>query len=556
MIPPEFFHWGVITLSALVAGIACVLSPRRDRVVLWLACATLVAHALLYWRFTVDDAFITLRFARSWLHGLGPVFQAGPRVEGVTSLGWTALIALAGLLGAPLEAAAKVLGLAAAAATLPAVHAITLRLTGRPRLAAAATLVLALNPLYASWTVAGMETPLFAALVTWAIRARLERRRVLGLPLDALLFGFSVWIRPEGFLVGALALLSLVADGGPGRRRAALEWVITASAVSVPFWAWRWSYFGAFFPNTFYAKMPDAGLRFAAGARSLLDFTIELGPWAWIPLAASLLRLRAAGAPERFAWLLLGSFLAYVAWSGGDVLHLRFFVHVMPLAAALWASGLGLLLPPWRRAERVTGPPPPGRSRPAPAPLERPTPAAARTAFAAVLVVLACAAGAARHSRALRSPLQFGPGYVVNNARNVQEVNLPLGEWLRAHARPDARLATWDIGGIGWASRLPILDLYGLTDQTLGHMIHDRAPLASRADYVLAARPELIVTYARADGPVWSWLAPAADSIEARYSLHSLWQANTGGYWLVLLARNDVSLPPLAVAQEARPATR
>jgi hypothetical protein len=272
----------------------------------------------------------------------------------------------------------------------------------------------------------------------------------------------------------------------------------------------------------------------------LLDLGIELGPWTWLPLAASLLRLRRPRAPERLPWLMLGAFFAYVAWTGGDVLHLRFYVHVLPLVVALWSAGLATMLAPFAADERrvVRGAPPSPRR----------LPLAARAALAVLPAALACALGAVRFARATSTRAQFGPGYVVNNARNVQQVGLPLGEWLRTHAHPSMRIATWDIGGIGWASQLPILDLYGLTDPVIAHLIHDRAPLERRIDYVLQAQPELLVTYARKDGPEWSWLAPAADTIMTRYHYHSLWQAQTSGYWLVLLARNDVELPRIAAA--------
>jgi arabinofuranosyltransferase len=544
--PPLLSAWGPVLAPALAAG-ALVLSPRpRERVVLALACAAFVAHAWLYWSFTVDDSFITFRFARSWIEGLGPVYQAGPRVEGITSFGWMALLAAAGRLGLGIEPAAKWLGILAAASTLPATHAMVKQLTGSRRLALAAALLLALNPLFASWSVAGMDTPLFAALLVWATWARLADRRVRGVPLCAALLGLSVWIRPEGFLFGTLVWLSLLAERRPGVVRAAAVWALTATAVALPFWLWRWSYYGAFFPNTFYAKMPDVALRVAAGVQALRDFALDSGPWTWMPLAASLVRLPARNARERLPWALLASFLVYVVWSGGDVLHLRFFVHVMPLVTVLWAAGLASLLEPFLHAHDPATP----RGEPsAPGPVPRPL--ATRLATAALLVAAACALGAAGHARATRSHAQLGAGYVVNNARNVQQVGLPLGEWLRTNAPAGSRLATWDIGGVGWSSRLPILDLYGLTDAAIAHHIHERAPIEERIAYVLDARPELVVTYAREDGPVWSWLAPAADTILARYRYHSVWRAHSGGYRLVLLERKDLALPALASAEPA-----
>src|SRR5437879_2509469 len=60
-----------------------------------LAAFTLfAAQCFLYRRFTIDDAFITYRHALHLAHGLGPVMNPGERVEGVTSLPWTAAIAL------------------------------------------------------------------------------------------------------------------------------------------------------------------------------------------------------------------------------------------------------------------------------------------------------------------------------------------------------------------------------------------------------------------------------------------------------------------------------
>jgi hypothetical protein len=530
--------WGLVLLFTLAAAVRAVFLPARGRDVLFFACAAFGAHAALYWPLTVDDSFITFRFARSWIEGVGPIYQPGSHVEGFTSFGWMALLALAGRLGLDVVLAAKVIGMLAAASTLPAAHAIALRLTGRPRLALAAALVLALNPLFAAWSVAGMEAPLFAALVAWGVWARLENRTVAGVPLDAALFGLSVWIRPEGFLFGTVVFLALLLERRPGTARAATYWAFTATTFALPFWGWRWGYYGAFFPNTFYAKMPDLQLRLAAGARALLDFAIELGPWVWIPLLASLARLRSPAAPERFPWFVLACFFAYVGWTGGDVLHLRFFVHVLPLVMALWAAGLDTLLSPLA-----------ARLRPARAPSKRvtaprPTPIRVRVLLAVVLVAAGCALGMFRDRRAFGSRVQFGPGYVVNNARNVSEVNLPLGRWLHDHAPPGSRVATWDIGGIGWTSRLPILDLYGLTDVAIAHLIHDHAPVSSRIHYLLAARPELLVTYARVNGPDWSWLTPAADSLMAHYHYHSLWQATSSGYWLVLLARDDIALPP------------
>src|SRR5262245_7083765 len=62
-------------------------SPRRSLDVVAACLLALAAAALLYgvvrtWPRTVDDAFITFRYAENLAEGAGPVFNPGERVEG------------------------------------------------------------------------------------------------------------------------------------------------------------------------------------------------------------------------------------------------------------------------------------------------------------------------------------------------------------------------------------------------------------------------------------------------------------------------------------------
>lgn len=50
--------------------------------------------------------------------------------------------------------------------------------------------------------------------------------------------------------------------------------------------------------------------------------------------------------------------------------------------------------------------------------------------------------------------------------------HIPLGIWLRTHAPSTFRAAVTDIGGLGYYSGLPILDLYGLTDRSIAGLLH------------------------------------------------------------------------------------
>src|SRR5262245_10563499 len=96
----------------------------REAVLLTSAAIVVIAAvlALLAPRLTLDDAYITYRYARHLAegYGLGAWNHTGPHVEGYSSPLWTVLLGGAVWLGADVRVASKVFG-AAAALTVMAV---------------------------------------------------------------------------------------------------------------------------------------------------------------------------------------------------------------------------------------------------------------------------------------------------------------------------------------------------------------------------------------------------------------------------------------------------
>jgi hypothetical protein len=379
-----------------------------------------------------------------------------------------------------------------------------------------------------------METPLFAAGLAWAAWALVAGKRLLRVvPLDAVLFGILTWVRPEGLLFGALAFawttLSVPREGGAARRRG-LAWGLSFAALAAPVAIASFSYYGALLPNTYVAKMVPAAVRLPAGFKALGDFLTYSGLALVALLILAVPRLRTAPAPAGFIALAVAGLAADVVWVGGDVLHLRFFVHVLPLLAVLVALGIDQLAGGFAVARAPSG-------------------VAATGVLAAALALAWVQASAQQDRRALEARDQFGAAYAVRNPRNVEEVAAPLGLWLHDHAPPGARLATWDIGAIGYFSGLHVIDLYGLTDRRLARMNHDGTPPSQRMAYFESLDPELLVTYLAADGPVLAWMSSGRDWLKGRYRPHSIWRATSSGYALTLLVREDVHLadpPPQA----------
>src|SRR5438132_13216717 len=123
------------------------------------AAAVTLAVATFRLRFGIDDAFINFRFAENLAAGLGPVFNAGERVEGYTTPAWVFLLAGLHRLGAPLLGTAHVLGIAAAATTVPVAGALATRAAPRlgPTPGPFAAVLGPLPPRIRRWNRAALE---------------------------------------------------------------------------------------------------------------------------------------------------------------------------------------------------------------------------------------------------------------------------------------------------------------------------------------------------------------------------------------------------------------
>ncbi|MBV9213235.1 MAG: hypothetical protein JOZ25_06270 [Actinobacteria bacterium] len=307
-----------------------------------------VALAVLGWarRWAADDAYIDFRVIDNLLHGLGPVFNAGERVEAFTSPLWVGLLAaLHGALGfVNLPWTAVVLGLAFSVAGLVAGCFAALALwrerggDARP-LPIGAVVFAALPPVW-DFATSGLETGLvfawiassFLALVRLWLGDDDPARRWWARPLPvAVLVGLGPLIRPDlgifsiGFLVVLLAVV-------PGHKRLGrLRLVGSALALPLAYQAFRMGYFAELVPNTAIAK--EAGKAdWSRGLFYLWDF---VRPYAlYVPLAAiAALAVPAwrAGALRRPRALLVGAapvacglaHTLYVVRVGGDFMHAR-----------------------------------------------------------------------------------------------------------------------------------------------------------------------------------------------------------------------------------------
>lgn len=477
-----------------------------------MAAAGLAAFAVLtvlVARFTVDDAWITLRYARSLASGAGLTFNpGGPRAEGYSSLLWTVLLAVPHVLGLPAVAAAKALGIACTAATLALAARWAAREDGAEGgarwAAAAAVLWLASLPPVAVHAVSGMETALAALLLTalFALAADGVRAGRAGAPL-ALAALAAAFTRPEGALAGAVVLAATLRELPRGARAPLARAAVVAFALPLAAHeAWRLAWYGLPLPLPFYVKLanpaPLPGLP-VVGVW-LRDLALRLG----LPLALLLARPPRTLRPALAGVGALTFFFILPQ-------HLMGYQHryLAPLDPAVCVcAGLGLS----RLAARLA------RSR-----LPR---------AAGIACVLALAAGGAALELA-DAPVDIGER--LHYADGMAAAHERLGRALAA-AAPAGRLAISDAGAAPYLSRWWTLDMIGLNDARIA-TTRDRSPAA-----ILSARPDVVVLVSRdpSEFRAWRWnpweqpLLPAAE----RAGFRRVGLLRFGAdYWLWVLAR-------------------
>jgi hypothetical protein len=291
------------------------------------------------------------------------VFNAGQvPVEGYTNFLWTFLLGLLMMVGLAPEVMALILGTAFALGTM----AVAMRLVehvckGRSAWDYLAPVLLACSSGFACWSSGGLETQMFTFFITLALyayaRADGEPRfyRLLGISL-----ALAAMTRPEGLLITALVgghrfLINVIRDRRWVPHRDELRCIAGFLLLWAPWFAWRWWYYGHFFPNTYYVK---ASGKASANYAEQMHANGRYYIWQWlnqskILYAAPLAVLGLALAKPRSARFVLGSlallvsavYIVYTMRVGGDFMGLhRFVMPLFVIAAVGFVLGLRLLI--------------------------------------------------------------------------------------------------------------------------------------------------------------------------------------------------------------------
>ena len=468
---------------------------RLELTVLLTLAALALAARLLPGPRTVDDAYITFRYARNLLDGHGFVYNPGERVLGTTTPLYTLL--LAGLAPVSRTRDFPVLALAvnavAGAASAVLLYRLGQRFSGRRAIGAAAALLWALAPYSVTFAIGGMETDLTLALILAAFLAHLERRPRWMAACAALAF----LARPDTLIASGPLFLDLWLS----RRR--FPWREAALTVGLlaPWIVFATLYFGHPLPASIAAKSAVYRLPPTADLVRLLqhfatpffEFRL-LPPLGIVVLFALYVGLATLGGlsacrSDRRAWPVAVYPLAYSAvFAVANPLLFRWYLSPpLPAYFLLILTGVWTLSRDLARLARRTHLP-----TPQPETASGSTPIAAVTLFTAAALVLTLNAWVLHPDH---GPDRPAPEMAWFELERLYE---RAADVVRAQAQEGDTLCAGDIGVLGYRTGLPILDTVGLvTPRASAHYPADPAiyviNYAIPAELVLDLDPDFIV---------------------------------------------------------------
>ena len=439
-----------------------------------LVATIFLVHALLYYPYFSDDAFISLRYAKRLLQGHGLTWTDGETVEGYTNFLWVILNAGLGALGVDLVLAARIWGILGALAALFFVSLSPT--TGRlePVRILSAGLFLALSAPIAVWAVGGLEQGFMAGLLAGAVyylfRAvqndGIRRRELL---VSSFFFAVLAITRADAAVLCIPPWLALAVY--LGRRPGAVNTLIIFAELPLLFAGshllFRYLYYGELVPDWAAAKMSFSDQRFTEGIRYLLGVARIL----LVPMTVALLGV--AVAFRRIPWFrwsvplaLLVLFSTYLVVVGGDTFYA--WRRGVPLAVAVaFLMGEGMSrLATLAHTKRLVA-------------------AVAVTILGGVFVVMQM------DDEKCSSP----------RTRNHWEWNGQAFGDLLKRAFPDDRplIAVEDAGALPYFSELPALDMLGHNNRYLTEHPpkSDEEDAMTQAlgdpDYILERAPDIIV---------------------------------------------------------------
>jgi len=347
------------------------------------------------------------------------------------------------------------------------------------------------------WAAAsGMETILFGLIILCVFYLLSAHKKAW---LIGGLIGLAVWVRPDGVtLLGpAVFQIWLEADSGRERFKKSLAIFVPFLIGGAAFLAFNQAVYGAWLPNTFYAKQAEYAISqqipildraFALYSLPLIGAGIFLLP-AFLYFIWKAVRERNWNIIGAFLWW-FGYTLIYVLRLPVTYQHGRYLIPAMPVYFVLGLLGMAQICRSLRSraADRNA------------LRLEdriRRTIPIAWTGGVGLLWVVMAVVGAA----------SFAQDVAI-----IQTEMVASSRWIAENTPQNSLIAAHDIGALGYYGNRNILDLAGLVSPSVIPIIRDESALKvfldqNKADYLMTF-PDWYPSLVKEGTPVFSTYAP------------------------------------------------
>jgi arabinofuranosyltransferase len=455
-----------------------------------LCLPVLIALDLIFYRSTLEDAYIGLRYAKHLAagYGIGAWNPGGTRVEGFTSLLWVLVLGAGNRMGISLLTLSKVWGILSHLGCF-----LVLVFLGKfvsenfpdtcwEEVGGLASIAVAVALPFAWYAVSGMETVAFSFLILLAVVliCRNIRRYSVG---DILALCLLVLLRPEGLLI---ALASLVYAVIACRRkrwslRPALVKLGIIMTVIIAVTLWRLVLFGYPLPNTYYAKATGGLGHLSLGLDYLTGYLVTADTFVlfiFLAIFQLILHHRKPRAYEYFLWVFLGVYFLYIIKVGGDnpwaFPYWRHIIHIYPLLAVTFSLAITRLFPASKAFRMVT-------------------------VLTCVLLfnkrILMLNEGNSIPGPMARRWHSVFNGQVPVTSLLQHQPPSPYFTWLKKTFRSSTLMATSRAGALPFYTDLKFIDILGLNDTHIAHHgVYQQGAVDTKTDmaYVMNQRPDLI----------------------------------------------------------------
>lgn len=393
--------------------------------------------------FFSDDAFISYRYAKNFVHGYGLVYNPEERVEGYTNFLWVIISGLLLYLNIDPLIGTRVFSIVSSLSILIFTYLVATKIfkvTGTISFLSPA--LLALNPGFVLWTYSGMETTFFTLCVTLGCFFTLKfiKNKDKFLIYTSIIFSIASLTRPEGVLFFFLNFLFLMIVSLKNKSNQSFldrikKFIIPILIFTLLYgiyFVWRFSYYGFFFPNTFYAKTGFEN-QILRGLYYCFKFYRESLAMGLLLIFPAYLVLKEKS-DERIQYILfvLSGYLLYLILIGGDnLLVQRLFVPVMPIIFILIQLGVNKFFKDFSIFKNIQ-------------------------ALIIILIIFSSVF-------ALIDNRSF-PMLGVSRTLFYYENLIKAGKWLKENSKPDETVAVESAGIIPYFSELKSYDRLGLND--------------------------------------------------------------------------------------------